>query len=139
MFSRYVLWSVIKFEIHPLTIEGRGLWITSTIERAGGYLCRVTAWNDLYLLLLFRTICSKISSFSRLAIDSDIHTATELGLPVELFSSCLSILFSEFSENKVSTYRTVMYTELSLQRTFEKPQGNCSLLLLLHLRDLEMS
>lgn len=121
MFSRYVLWSVIKFEIRPLTIEGCGLWITSTIERAGGYLCRVTAWNDLYLLLLFRTICSKISSFSRLAIDSDIHTATELGLPAELFSSCLSILTVNFLRIRY------LHTELSCT-----PSSPCKELLKSH-------
>ena len=89
--------------------------------------------------MLFRTIFSKTSSFPGFATASDIYPAAELDLPVSHAPLALFILLSEFSENKVSTIWSCHAHSLSMQRASGKPQGNCSLLLLLHLRDLKMS
>lgn len=102
-------------------------------------VCREIARKSLYLLTLFRTFALR----SPLSLDlPQLQTSTwrqkwilqEPSPPLALF-----ILLGKFSENKVSTYRAVTYTQLSLQRTSEKLQGNGSFLLLLHLRDLDMA
>lgn len=116
-----------------------GYGLSSPQEEHETYLDRVIVWKDPYIPMLFRTIFSKTSSFPGFATASDIYPAAELDLPVSHAPLALLILLSEFSENKVSTIWSCHAHSLSMQRASGKPQGNCSLLLLLHLRNLKMS